>query len=68
MRDNVPDYNDLVDAYEAEQERRLKKYPKCEMCHERITDDRLYVVGGVTMCRECLEYEYGRDTEDYIEE
>lgn len=66
--DNIPDYNDLYAMHEAEQERRLKKYPKCDCCGEHITDDYFYNIDSTYFCEECLKDEYRKKTEDYMED
>ena len=43
---HIPDYNDLHDEYEAEQERKLNKLPKCDCCGQPITDDYFYNIDG----------------------
>lgn len=62
--------NPLADwnIYCADEERELKKLPKCEICGERITDDYLYNIEGELMCEECLKNQYRKKTEDYIKE
>jgi hypothetical protein len=68
MGDYIPDYNDLYAAHERRQERALRKYPICDCCDERITDEYLYKICGVFVCEECLKEEYRKKTEDYMEE
>lgn len=65
---DIPDYNDLYDEYEAEQERKLSKLPKCDCCGEPITDDYFYNIDGTYICEGCLERDYRKKTDDYIEE
>ena len=65
--DNIPDYTEQYEAYEAEQERRLRKHPKCDCCGERIVDDKFYNIEGTYICKVCIE-DYEVDTEDYMEE
>lgn len=54
--------------YDAEQERLLEKLPKCEYCREPITDDHFYDIDGTFVCEECLNSEFRKFTEDFIEE
>lgn len=49
-------------------ERELRKYPICDHCDERITDDYLYRINGVSICETCLKEDFRRKTEDYMEE
>lgn len=64
----TPDYNDLHDDYERERERRLEKYPKCDLCGEPITDDEFFDIDGTYFHEACLNSEYRKYTNDYIEE
>ena len=64
----MPDYNDLYAMHEAEQERRLAMYPVCDCCKEHITDDTYYEIDGKIYCEDCLNDEFGRSTEDYLED
>lgn len=64
----IPDYNDLHDEYEAEQERNLDKFPKCDCCGEPITDDYFYDIDGTYYCEDCLISEYRKNTDDYMED
>lgn len=65
--DYIPDYTELHAAFEADQERRLRKYPKCDCCGERITDDRFYNIEGTYICINCID-DYSVDTDDYMED
>jgi formylmethanofuran dehydrogenase subunit E len=68
MLDYILDYTDLHAEYEAEQERRLEKYPKCDCCGESITDDYFYNIDGTFICESCMRDEYRKNTEDYMED
>jgi formylmethanofuran dehydrogenase subunit E len=61
----IPDYNDLHDKYQAEQEALLAKLPICECCREPIQDDYLFDVDGELYCEECMKDLYRRLTENY---
>lgn len=67
MSDYIPDYNDLFHQHDAEQERILRKHPKCDCCGDRIVDDKFYNIEGTYICKVCIE-DYKVDTEDYMEE
>ena len=67
MSDYIPDYTELHAAFEADQERRLRKYPKCDCCGERITDERFYNIEGTYICINCID-DYCVDTDDYMED
>lgn len=68
----IPDYNDLFDEYEADQERRLRKYPRCERCKERIVDEEFYNIDGTFICEDCLDDYLSENfkvkTDDYMED
>ena len=64
----MPDYNDLFERYEAEMERRLRKYPKCCSCKDPITNDKLYDIGGKLYHEDCFNNEHLKDIEDYMED
>ena len=64
----MPDYNDLHERYEAEQERQLDKYPKCDCCGEPILDDYFYNIDGTYYCEQCLNDEFRKNTDDYMED
>ena len=55
------------DRYEAEQQRRLERCPKCDYCNKHITEDNYYDINGDIVCEECLDSHFKRETEDYIE-
>ena len=62
----IPDYNDLYDQYEAEQERRLDKLPVCSCCDEPIQDESAVVFNDEWICDDCLKNYYRRSVEEYI--
>lgn len=64
----IPDYNDLHALHEAEQERQLRRYPKCSHCKEPITDDFLFNINGDLFCEKCAHDNFRKHTEDYIHE
>ena len=62
----IPDYTEQHAMYEAEQERRLRRLPKCFECGERITDEECYKIGGKLYCEGCIE-DFKVYTENYKE-
>lgn len=60
--DPVADFH----RYDAAQERKLQRYPKCAHCDEHITD-RYYDIEGVIICKDCLDSDFGHDVDDYID-
>ena len=67
MYEYIPDYADLYADYEAEQERRAKKLPKCDCCDKRIFDDQFYKIEGTYICEGCIQ-DYLVYTEEYMED
>lgn len=52
--------------WDAEQERLLARYPKCDMCGERVTD-KLYTIKGKIYCPDCLEWFFAEDADEWVE-
>lgn len=55
------------DAYDREQAKEMDKLPRCEHCGEPIQDEYFYLIGDEAYCADCLESEFCKRTEDYIE-
>ena len=55
------------DNYCAQQDRELSRHPKCIYCGEPIQDEKLYVIDGDFICKDCLVINFERDTDDFIE-
>lgn len=64
----MDDYNSLYDKHEEEQERQLSKLPRCCECGNRIQEDKLFDVFGDLYCESCMEKEFMKSTDDYIED
>jgi ribosomal protein L34E len=62
--DPIADYN----RYEADQEERLDKLPKCDICGEPIQDDYLYDIYGDIFCEDCLKDKFRKNVEDYTDD
>ena len=64
--DPIADFN----RHDAERERRLIRFPKCDCCGERIQDDDLFDFDGELICPECLpdwlNESHKKRTVDYI--
>ena len=67
MSEYIPDNLDLYAAHEKEQQRRLEKLPVCEYCGETITDDHYYDLDGDIVCQECLDHNFRKRVEDFVE-
>lgn len=55
------------DAWDSEQAEELDKLPRCSECGEPIQDDYFYMINDEPICPGCLESDYRKNTEDYIE-
>jgi formylmethanofuran dehydrogenase subunit E len=55
------------DRWDAEQEAKLEKLPKCSYCCEHIQDEYLYEINDELVCEECLNQNFRKNVEDYIE-
>ena len=61
----LPDYDDLFDRHDAEQEAWLDRRPKCEECGEPIQDEYLFEIDGNLYCESCVKVLFRKETEDY---
>ena len=57
--DPIADY----DRYDAEQQRELKRLPRCNHCDCHIRDETAYYIDGEWICEECMDSEYKRQVE-----
>lgn len=68
---DCPDYNDLLDIHEAEQERAYKRWlerlPRCSECGKKIESENCYEIGGELFCEECVE-SFKVCTENHMED
>lgn len=53
--------------YDMERQKELDSLPKCDICGEPIQDEDLYDLEGTLVCEECLNREYKKPVDDYIE-
>ncbi len=53
--------------YEAEQEKALKRLPKCCECGEPIQDDECYEIGDGLICPDCLKDNHRKWVDDYVQ-
>ena len=54
------------DRHEAEQERELKKLPKCCECDNPIQSEECYEINDELICPECLKDNHRKWVEDYV--
>lgn len=64
---NIPDNYSQWEAHEAEQERRLAELPKCDICDNPIQSDHLYLINDEFVCPECLDRDFRKEVDDYVE-
>lgn len=55
------------DRYDAEQQAKLEKLPVCSYCDTHIQDDYLYEINDEVICEECLNQNFRKNVEDFIE-
>lgn len=55
------------DAYCREQDAAEAKLPICADCGERVYDDHFYLINDEVICPACLESNYRKDIDEYIE-
>lgn len=64
----MDDYNDLFDRHDAEQEKKRESLPRCCECGKRIQDDYCYAFFGDIYCESCMEKNFRKSTDDYIDD
>lgn len=52
----------------ADEDRAEEKYPHCDICGKTIYDEHFYEIEGDYYCEDCLNDEFRRNTDDYMEE
>lgn len=62
------DVYDMWKSHDAEREREQEKLPKCCYCGARITDDYFYFIDEEVVCEKCLNTNFRKPIEDFIEE
>lgn len=53
--------------HDRDQAKRLAKLPVCEVCGKPIQDEHLYLINDEFICPACLERDFRKDTDDYVE-
>lgn len=54
-------------AWDAEQNKRIARLPVCADCDEPIQDDHFYLINGECICPDCMDGNYKKCVEDFIE-
>ena len=63
----IPDYTDMFNAHDAEQQREAGRLPKCDYCGKTIMDEHLYDINGDVICEDCMKDNFRKPVENYIE-
>ena len=53
--------------YDAEQQAKLDKLPRCSECDEPIQSETCYEINGELICEDCLKDNHRKWVEDFIE-
>lgn len=53
--------------HDQEEQRWRDRLPRCAYCGEPIVEDKCYLINDELVCKECLEREHEKNTEDYME-
>ena len=56
-----------AERHMADQERRLAQRPVCADCGEPVQDDHFYQINDEVICPNCMENNYRKNTEDFME-
>lgn len=56
------------ERHDREQSKWLERCPVCEICGEPIQDEHLYLINDEFVCYECLERDFRKDVDDYVEQ
>jgi formylmethanofuran dehydrogenase subunit E len=62
-----PDNYSQWENHERQQEAWLRKRPVCCYCGEHIQDDYFYQINDEVICKDCLDGQFRKYVEDYIE-
>lgn len=62
----TPDNYDQWVKHDLEEQRWLKRLPRCCYCREAIQDEDLFDLDGTLYHMECAEHEFKKRTEDYM--
>lgn len=55
------------EQHDREQAKWLAKLPKCGICGEPIQDEHMYLINDEFVCPDCLDRDFRKDTDDYVE-
>ena len=54
------------ERHDREQAKRLDELPFCEICGNPIQDEHLYLINDEFVCPDCLDRDFKKRTDDYI--
>lgn len=55
------------ERHDMEQAKQLERLPVCEICGEPIQDKHLFLINDEFVCPACLERDFRKNTEDFID-
>ena len=64
---NIPDNYDQFSEKERREKAWLDSLPVCETCCKPIQDEHLYLINDEFVCQKCLDRDFRKDTDDYIQ-
>lgn len=56
-----------AERHAADQDRQLAKLPVCADCGGPVQDDHFYQINDEVICPNCMESNYRKNTEDFME-
>lgn len=56
-----------ADRYFSERDAELEKLPVCADCGEPVQDDHYYLINDEVICPNCLDSNYRKEIDDYVE-
>lgn len=63
----IPEAWQAWDQHCEQEECKLQRYPRCDICNEYILDDQLIDIDGDLFHEECFMEQHRKVTENYIE-
>ena len=64
----MKDYNDFYDDADDARAAAERKLPVCTVCGNTIYEDYYFLVDDETLCEDCMNDLYRKQTDDYVED